>query len=75
MALPRGGPRVLALAGKLGPQVGAGWLVCLHGEAVLDLPQGDFVRLRSGESFFVPPGWSAVPCASETVLLLAAEGQ
>lgn len=75
VALPGGGLRVLALPGKVqGPSV-TGWLTCLAGEAVLDLPHGEFVRLRAAEGYRVTPAepWTALPVKAGTVLLLVPE--
>lgn len=72
VTLPGGELRVLALAGKTsGPSV-SGWLTCIAGEAVLDLPQGEFVRLRAAEAHRVRPdeAWEALPVRAGTVLLL-----
>lgn len=74
--LPGGGLRVLALAGKVGGLPGSGWLVCLSGEAIVDLPQRDFVRLRPGEGYAVSAGqpWEALPVKAGTVVLLVGWG-
>lgn len=76
VALPGGFLRVLALSGKVDGPAGSGWLTCLTGEAVLDLPHGEFVRLRAAEGYRVTPGeaWRALPVRPGTVLLLAPEG-
>lgn len=70
--LPGGALRVLALPGKVVGPMSSGWLVCLTGEAVIDLPQRDFVRLRSGEGYGVSATqpWEALPVKTGTVLLL-----
>lgn len=70
--LPGGELRVLALAGKIGGPALGGWLTCLSGEAVLDLPHGEFVRLRPAEAYRVTPDqpWEALPVRAGTVLLL-----
>lgn len=72
VALPGGLLRVLALSGKVGGPAVPGWLTCLTGEALLDLPQREFVRLRAAESYRVTPreAWEALPVRSGTVLLL-----
>nr|WP_232472146.1 MULTISPECIES: hypothetical protein [Deinococcus] len=64
--------RVLALQGKVGGPAVSGWLTCLAGEALLDLPQREFVRLRAAEGYRVTPGeaWEALPVKAGTVLLL-----
>lgn len=72
VALPGGLLRVLALQGKVGGPAVSGWLTCLTGEALLDLPQREFVRLRAAEGYRVTPGeaWDALPVKAGTVLLL-----
>lgn len=71
VALPSSTLRVVQLAGKMPPQSRYGWLLCLQGEAVIDLPELQFVRLRVGEGYAVPPQWKAVALAAPTVLLLS----
>lgn len=67
--LPGSAARVLGLTGRV-EEARPGSLVCLSGEVVVDLPTGDFVRLRSGETFRVGEGgWQALATAAETVLL------
>ncbi|GAA5513254.1 hypothetical protein Dcar01_01983 [Deinococcus carri] len=75
VALPGGRLRVLALAGKTPGPAASGWLTCLTGEALLDLPRREFVRLRAAESYRVAPGeaWEALPVRAGTVLLLVPE--
>ncbi|BDP42471.1 hypothetical protein DAETH_24400 [Deinococcus aetherius] len=77
VALPGGLLRVLALGGKVDGPSAAGWLTCLTGEAILDLPEREFVRLRPAESYRVTPGepWTALPVREGTVLLLAPDGE
>ncbi|WP_261664724.1 hypothetical protein [Deinococcus sp. Marseille-Q6407] len=65
---------VLRLTQRLpGQRAGAAgeWLLCLSGEAVVDLPQGQWVQLRAGETLRLPAaaGWQALPVAGEVVLL------
>lgn len=72
VALPGGPLRVLWTRGPV-RAAQPGWLVCLSGEAVLDLPgpQGDFVRLRPGEGYALGPGeWGAQPLGEVTLLLV-----
>ena len=68
---------MLALPGKVGGPPVTGWLTCLAGEAVLDLPHGEFVRLRAAEGYRVTPAepWTALPVKAGTVLLLVPEGE
>ncbi|MEF2276728.1 hypothetical protein V3W47_00340 [Deinococcus sp. YIM 134068] len=75
VTLPGGLLRVLALGGKVAGPAASGWLTCLTGEAVLDLPHGEFVRLRPAEGYRVTSGeaWVALPVRSGTVLLLVPE--
>lgn len=75
VALPGGALRVLALPGKVTGPAGGGWLTCVTGEALLDLPGGEFVRLRAAESYRVPADapWTALPVRAGTVLLLVPE--
>ncbi|WP_240738208.1 hypothetical protein [Deinococcus fonticola] len=47
-----------------------GWLLCLKGEAVVDLPDGDFVRLRAGEGYQLASMWDVLPTRDGTTLLL-----
>ena len=76
VALPGGLPRVLALGGKVPGPALTGWVTCLTGEALLDLPRGDFVRLRAAEAYRVAPDqpWTALPVRAGTVLLLLPDG-
>ncbi|WP_309572288.1 hypothetical protein [Deinococcus sp.] len=74
--LPGGDLRVLHLSGKA-PQAGVdGWLVCLSGEAVIDLPLNNFVRLRPGEGYRVKVGEAWVPFDTRegTVVMLVTDG-
>ena len=69
MTLPWGGLRVIELVGHLRMDA-PGWLLCLKGEAVIDLPDGDFVRLRTGEGYLLTSSWDALPTREGTALLL-----
>lgn len=69
MALPGGGLRVIQLVGTLSMNA-PGWLLCLKGEAVIDLPDGDFVRLRAGEGYQLSTSWEVLPTREQTTLLL-----
>lgn len=69
VALPGGGLRVIQLVGTLGMNA-PGWLLCLKGEAVIDLPDGDFVRLRAGEGYQLSTSWEVLPTREQTTLLL-----
>ncbi|MGI8747275.1 MAG: hypothetical protein ACR2J4_02835 [Deinococcus sp.] len=46
--------------------------VCLEGTLILDLPHGDFVQLRAGESYSAPAGQGRtwLPVGPATVLLV-----
>ena len=76
VGLPGGELRVLNLNGKLTGDPVTGWLVCLSGEAVIDLPLNNFVRLRPGEGYRVTAAepWTAFGTREGSVLLFAAEG-
>lgn len=81
VGLPGGELRVLNLSGKHsanqpGGDAVTGWLVCLSGEAVIDLPLNNFVRLRPGEGYRVTATepWTAFGTREGSVLLFAAEG-
>ncbi|EYB69656.1 hypothetical protein DEIPH_ctg004orf0187 [Deinococcus phoenicis] len=76
VTLPGGLLRVLALQGKVAGPAVSGWLTCLTGEALLDLPQGEFVRLRAAEGYRVglDEAWEALPVKAGTVLLLVPGG-
>ena len=69
VTLPGGGLRVIALTGRVHLDL-HGWLLCLKGEAVIDLPEGDFVRLRTGEGYLLAAPWDALPTREGTVLAL-----
>lgn len=73
--LPGGELSVLHLSGKFPGSGVTGWLVCLSGEAVLDLPLNNFVRLRPGEGYRVTGGepWTAFDTREGSVLLLAVD--
>ncbi|WP_291424102.1 hypothetical protein [Deinococcus sp.] len=70
VTLPGAAGRVIGLAAKLQRQSAHGWLLCLKGEAVIDLPGGDFVRLRVGEGFLLVTQWDALATRDGTVLAL-----
>ncbi|THF86095.1 hypothetical protein E7T09_12735 [Deinococcus sp. KSM4-11] len=75
--LPGGNVRVLNLSGKA-PQAGLdGWVVCLSGEAVIDLPLNNFVRLRPGEGHRVTASepWVPFDTREGTVILLVVDGE
>ena len=74
VALPGGALRVLGLAGKTDGAGERGWLLCLHGEVLLDFPDGNFVRLRSGEGYAAAGSWEALPTRAGSVLLLVPSG-
>ena len=69
VALPGGGLRVIQLVGQVSMDV-AGWVLCLKGEVVIDLPDGDFVRLRAGEGYQLTTSWDVLPTRDGTTLLL-----
>lgn len=69
VTLPGGGVRVMQLVGRAEMDA-QGWLLCLKGEAVIDLPDGDFVRLRSGEGYQLSTPWEVLPTRDQTTLLL-----
>ncbi|WP_019009534.1 hypothetical protein [Deinococcus aquatilis] len=75
VALPGAEVRLLALANKQTGPKAAGWLVCLTGEALIDLPEGDFVRLRASEAHRLIPedDWSVLPVKPNTVLMLVSD--
>lgn len=75
VGLPGGELRVLNLNGKLTGDAVTGWLVCLSGEAVIDLPQNNFVRLRPGEGHRVTAieAWTAFDTKEGSVLLLSVD--
>ena len=50
LELPGGGLTVLHLTRPQESGDSACWYVCLEGTLILDLPHGDFVQLRTGES-------------------------
>ncbi|ACO45599.1 hypothetical protein DEDE109153_05010 [Deinococcus deserti] len=72
VALPGGQVRCLNLNGRVDGPALAGWLVCLTGEAVVDLPLNNFVCLRASESYRLraEEPWSAFETKAGTVLLL-----
>ncbi|MBZ9752434.1 hypothetical protein K7W42_16415 [Deinococcus sp. HMF7604] len=75
--LPGSAVQVVQLQGTLsGPQV-SGWLICLSGEAVVDLPLSNFVRLRPAEGYGVQAHepWTAFGTKDGTVLMLVGEGE
>lgn len=69
VTLPGGGVRVIQLVGRVNMEA-HGWLLCLKGEAVVDLPDGDFVRLRAGEGYALASVWEVLPTREGTTLLL-----
>lgn len=72
LTLPGAALRVVAVAG---PVRGAGGsLLCLSGEAVVDLPDRSFVRLQAGEAQQIGGAWQATALAAGTTLLLAPDG-
>ena len=66
---PGGGLRVIQLVGSVSMDA-SGWLLCLKGEVVIDLPDGDFVRLRAGEGYQLSTSWAVLPTRDGTTLLL-----
>ncbi|MFC4639688.1 hypothetical protein [Deinococcus hohokamensis] len=72
VALPGGRVRTLNLSGRLDGPALTGWLVCLSGEVVVDLPLSNFVRLRPSEGYrvSVDEPWTAFDTKPGTVLLL-----
>ncbi|MFC6591848.1 hypothetical protein ACFP81_07385 [Deinococcus lacus] len=73
VGVPGSALAVITLRHALAPQAQAGWLTCLSGEVVIDLPGGDWVRLQAGEAYSVPAGWRATAGAAQPTLLLARE--
>ena len=73
--LPGGELRVVLLQGKLAGEGQAGWLLCLSGEAVIDLPLKNFVRLRPAEGYRMrlDEPWTAFDTKADTTLLLVAD--
>ncbi|SEI69367.1 hypothetical protein SAMN04488058_101361 [Deinococcus reticulitermitis] len=69
LTLPGAALRVLALRGPVRDS-GSGYLVCLSGAAVVDLPEPTFVQLRSGEAHRVGGEWQASALEANTTLLL-----
>lgn len=69
VTLPGGGLRVIQLVGQVAMDV-PGWVLCLKGEVVIDLPDGDFVRLRAGEGYQLVSAWEVLPTRDGTTLLL-----
>ncbi|MFC4427365.1 hypothetical protein [Deinococcus navajonensis] len=72
VVLPGGRVRTLNLSGRVEGPALTGWLVCLTGEAVVDLPLSNFVRLRASEGYRVGESepWTAFDTRAGTVLLL-----
>ena len=70
--LPGGRVRVVNLSGTLTGPAETGWLLCLSGEAVVDLPLRNFVRLRPAEGYRVraEEPWTAFGTKDGTVLIL-----
>lgn len=70
--LPGGRVRVVNLSGTLTGPAETGWLLCLSGEAVVDLPLSNFVRLRPAEGYRVraEEAWTAFGTKDGTVLIL-----
>ncbi|MDB5044092.1 MAG: hypothetical protein JWQ08_142 [Deinococcus sp.] len=76
VTLPGAEVRLLALEAKQSGPRASGWLVCLMGEALIDLPEGDFVRLRITEAHRLLPEdeWTMLPVKAGTVLMLIPDG-
>ncbi|ULH16723.1 cupin domain-containing protein [Deinococcus sp. KNUC1210] len=72
--LPGGSLRVLHLTARQDGGAAACWYVCLEGTLILDLPHGDFVQVRAGESYQAPAGEARtlMPVGAVTVLLISA---
>ncbi|GGR30006.1 hypothetical protein [Deinococcus ruber] len=70
--LPGGSLRVLHLTTRQHGGAAACWYVCLEGTLILDLPHGDFVQVRAGESYQAPEGEARTltPVGAVTVLLI-----
>lgn len=75
VGLPGSELRVLNLNGKLTGDPVTGWLICLSGEAVIDLPRNNFVRLRPGEGYRLTAAepWTAFDTREGSVLLFAVD--
>ncbi|WP_221088010.1 hypothetical protein [Deinococcus aquaedulcis] len=73
--LPGSGLRVVHLSGTLTGPTETGYLLCLSGEAVVDLPLSNFVRLRPAEGYRVQAQtpWTAFATKDGTVLLFSTE--
>ena len=71
--LPGGTLSVLHLTARQGGGEAACWYVCLEGTLILDLPHGDFVQLKVGESYHAPVGQARTltPVGAVTVLLIS----
>ena len=74
LELPGGGLTVLHLTRPQESGDSACWYVCLEGTLILDLPHGDFVQLRPGESYQAPAGQARrlTPVRGATVLIVTA---
>ncbi|WP_407568917.1 hypothetical protein [Deinococcus altitudinis] len=74
LELPGGGLSVLNLTKAQDGGDSACWYVCLEGMLILDLPHGDFVQLRPGESYQAPAGQTRrlTPVRGATVLIVTA---
>ncbi len=72
LELPGGGLSVLHLSTGQDGGEAACWYVCLEGSLILDLPHGDFVQLKPGESYQVPAGQARrlTPVRGATVLMI-----
>ena len=70
--LPGGGLSVLHLSSGQDGGAAACWYVCLEGSLILDLPHGDFVQLRPGESYQALAGQARrlTPVRGATVLMI-----
>lgn len=73
--MPGGELRVINLNGKVQGDSVNGWLVCLSGEAVVDLPLNNFVRLRPAEGYRLSANevWTAFDTKENTVLMLVGD--
>jgi hypothetical protein len=70
LELPGGGLSVLHLTRAQDGGQEACWYVCLGGSLILDLPHGDFVQLKVGESYQAAAGQlrRLTPVKAATVL-------
>lgn len=70
-SLPNSQAKLIHLKRKMQMPETKSWVICLSGEAMIDLPDGEFVRLKASEGFELQATtWETLPVRDGTVLMV-----